>query len=172
MATALSPDSPPTSPTLAADAEVLSLQQSGRRVLLTGVPLEQALQPGWCNDNNHHDLDWTYGRLISPQEYNSISLASARSAWMHLQPSSGIVFELSLADVRLLQLCSHSGVQTGRRPESEAEELKELELRLPPLDDRQYFIRLDQCSPKDSVWRAGPITQRSQVVDCLVPVAR
>lgn len=69
-------------------------------------------------------------------------------------------------DVRLLHLCGQSGIQTGRRPKAEEEELSELEARLPALTAR-YFIRLDQCSPKDSVHRAGPLTKRAEVVDCL-----
>lgn len=68
--------------------------------------------------------------------------------------------------MRLLHLCCQSGIQTGRRPKAEEEELSELEARLPALTAR-YFIRLDQCSPKDSVHRAGPLTRAAEVVDCL-----
>jgi hypothetical protein len=154
-------------PLPSAAAELLALRSSGRSVLLRGVDLQQALQPGWCNDNNHHELDWTYGRVVEPKDYLALSAAAARPKWMHLQPS-GLLHQLSLADVRLLMRCSTSGILSGRRPAAEAEELSELESRLPVLDGCEYFIRLDQCSPKDSVWKAGPITRRSQVVDSLV----
>ena len=96
-------------------AELLALRSSGRSVLLRGVELQQAVQPGWCNDNNHHELDWTYGRVVEPKDYLALSAAAARPKWMHLQPA-GLFHQLSLADVRLLRRCSTSGILSGRRP--------------------------------------------------------
>lgn len=144
-----------------------------REIVIRGIPLADVQVPHVCNTNNHTELDWTYGRILTSTEYREIISHSNRCHWRHLQRvDEEIIFTLSQSEISLILEASSSSIHTGRRPLTLLEELDELEKELPNIQGR-YFCRLDQCSPKDSICGGKkPITSRKELLDVLITSIR
>lgn len=143
-----------------------------REIVVRGIPLADVQIPNVCNTNNHVKLDWTYGRILTSKEYMETMSHSHRCHWRHLQPVEGeIIFTLSNPEVSLLLEASSSSIHTWRRPFCLVEELDELEKKFPNIQGN-YFCRLDQCSPKDSINGRKPITSRKELLDALITSIR
>ena len=139
---------------------------------LLAINKEQLTDKNRYNTNNHHDIDWTYGHIISIDEYEQLMSHSYRDKWAHLQKVDGIItHEFTKAEVKIL--CeTRSALYTGKRPGSLKEELDDIESRMPDLTNNQYFCRLNQCSPKDGLYKEGPFTDNAKALDSIISSLR
>ena len=128
---------------------------------------------GKYNNNNNNGLDWTYGKIITPEEYKRITKLSNKSQWRHLLPNVNeeIIVTLPLKYIKTLIEATKVALFTSKRPHSLKEELDEIEKVLPTLE-KKYFLRLEDYSPKDSVMNIGPYIQKSQIIDGLITSKR
>jgi len=146
-----------------------------KKIVITPIPLLDTQVPDKYNSNNHHALDYTYGKVLSEQDYHFYKAKSQRDTWAHLQPAEGVIeWQVPPHFMRILADAAKSGILTGRRPAIYAEELQEIQDKLPLIDNsnKKYFIRLSECSPKDGVHGCGPFTSRAQIIDALVTSER
>ncbi|KAA8913498.1 hypothetical protein FN846DRAFT_929367 [Sphaerosporella brunnea] len=143
------------------------------------------------NTNNHPYEDLppalqAHEGPLSPSDYRAQVLQTSYSQWQPIlsqlqQPPSTkdqacyVRIPLPPKLCALLAPASEVGMQTGRVPEMLREDIEDVLMPLlkPQFDGKKsYFMRLDECSPKDGVGSMGPFVDAPAVLTSLLTSVR
>lgn len=127
-------------------------------------------QPNICNTSNH------VSELTSEEHFSRVML-TYKNKWVSKfpDPKGTITIRISPAQCEMLSKAAFIGFMSGKRSPLYQDELNDFEHVVDNViktDNLKWFIRLNECSPKDGIYGCGPLTSAQQIVTSLVTSGR
>lgn len=129
------------------------------------VTEEWANTAGNCNTNNHGECD----------NYREIYNLTNKNNWVKSfpDPEGSFIIPITVDHCKILVETGKVGFLNRRRPKIYDDELNDFEQYLSKyFKNGNWFIRLNEASPKDGIYGAGPLTSTREITDSLITSKR